>query len=255
MKIRALFCDYDGTLAPLGVPRSDSKIPTSLANALTRIHESIPVAIVTAKDYAFIRRRTPFADAWSCVYGVETVVKEGERKVRRPPRNISAAVKVVKMMPYRPSIEYKKTSSGEICGFGVEWAREKAPEADVIIKNISRISALGLQVVHDSLYPMFDVISKSSDKGVAVHDLQRMLRIKNGLMFIGDSPADNPAFALADVGIGVFGIPRQPVLNCHYFVRNKHLGRFLSALVENELEFSECMPYIRASEVPTRARA
>jgi len=255
LKIGALFCDYDGTLAPLGVPRSDSKIPASLANVLTRIHKSIPVAIVTAKDYAFIRRRTPFADAWSCVYGVETVVKDGERIVRKPPENISAAVEVVKTMPHRPSIEYKRTSSGEVCGFGVEWARKKAPEADVITENISRISALGLQVVHHSLYPMFDVISRSSDKGVAVHDLQRILRIEKGLMFIGDSPADNPAFALADVGIGVFGVPGRPALDCHYFVRNTHLSRFLSALVENELEFSERMPYIRPRVAPARARA
>jgi hydroxymethylpyrimidine pyrophosphatase-like HAD family hydrolase len=251
LKIRALFCDYDGTLAPLGVSRSRSRIPASLAKTLTRIHESIPVAIVTAKDYAFIRSRTPFADAWSCVYGIETVVKNGEERIKRPLRDLSAAVSVVKGMPYRPLIEYKKTSSGEVCGFGVEWKRGKTPATEVVVEIVSRISALGLQVVHDSLYPMFDVIQMSSDKGVAVRVLQRMLRINEGLMFVGDSRADDPAFAVADVGIGVLGALRQPILNCDYFVRNEHLDRFLSALLENELEFSESLPCIRSSGVPS----
>ena len=249
LKVRALLCDYDGTLAPLGVPKARSRIPASLANTLTRIHKSIPVAIVTAKDYSFIRSRTPFADAWSCVYGIETIVKDGGRMVKGPLRDLSAAVRVVKTMPIRPCIEYKRTSEGDVCGFGVEWDKEEAPGDGVIAANISRIRALGLQVVYDSLYPMFDVIASPSDKGVAVHDLQRMLRTRKGLVFVGDSHADDPAFQVADVGIGVLGAQRHPILDCDYFIRNERLEGFLSALLENGLDFSESLPYIRTSEV------
>lgn len=251
LKIRALFCDYDGTLAPLGVPRIKSRVPVPLANTMRKVHESIPVAIVTAKDYAFIRVRTPFADGWSCVYGIETVLRDGTKRVERPLLELSGAVKVVKKMPNRPRIEYKKTSLGEVCGFCAEWTQKEAPEEEVMTTNISKIRGYGLQVLHDPLYPTFDVIRRFTDKGAAVGVLQKMLGVREGLMFVGDSYADNPAFAVANVGIGVLRDHRQSSLKCDYFVSSKRLNRFLSALVENDLVFSESLPCLRAREVLT----
>ena len=246
-----MFCDYDGTLAPTGVSRTESSVPVPIAKTLGVIHEFIPVAIVTAKDYTFIRRRAPFADAWSCVYGIETVLRNGAKWIEGPLMEISGAVRVVKEMTNPPRIEYKRTSSGEVCGFCAEWTPKTAPKVKAIMANVSRIRGLGLQVLYDSSYPMFDVISRSIDKGVALGVLKKMLGIKEGVMFMGDSNADNPAFDVSDMTIGVLDGRHRSSLQCDYFVDSISLNQFLSALLDNELEFSEDLPYLREREVST----
>jgi len=244
VKVRALFCDYDGTLAPLRVPRSRSRVPRPLSQALFRIHERIPVAIVTAKDYGFVRSRTPFADAWSCVYGVETIVKGGSRRVLLQDGDLSKAVTIVKRVRPRPRIEYKETSTGDLCGFCAEWSPAKAPAPSVMDDIIFKIRRSGFQVLHGSLYPMLDVTSGTGDKGLAVKILQTMLDTKGGLLFVGDSPADNPAFAVARVGIGVVDSRNQLELECDYLVNRNHLAQFFQALLKSSLEFSEELPWI-----------
>jgi len=248
LRIRALFCDYDGTLAPLNVPRSRSRVPPGLAKTVWRIHESIPVAIVTAKDYASVGTRTPFADAWGCVYGVETILKNGERRVATPLPDFSGALELAKGMPNRPFIEVKRTSAGEVCGVCIEWKRKNSPGIGFLNANIARIRGLGLQVLYYSLYPMLDIIPRRHDKGVAVGVLRQMLGVKGGVMYIGDTPADNPAFALADVGIGIRNDWSKGTLDCDYYVRRNHLGTFLDGLSDNGLEFSGDLPHISPRE-------
>jgi hypothetical protein len=245
LKVRGLFCDYDGTLAPLNVPRPRSRVPSSLAKTVWRIHETIPVAVVTAKDYASVGVRTPFADAWACVYGVETITKKGETRVTRPLPDFSGALQLARSMPGSPQIELKRTSSGEICGVCIEWKRRDVPGTRFFDENIARIRGLGLQVLYYSLYPMLDIIPRRHDKGVAVGVLRQMLEIKSGVLYIGDTEADNPAFAMADVGIGIQNDWSEGTLDCDYLVRRRQLGRFFTALLENDLEFSEDLPFIR----------
>jgi trehalose-6-phosphatase len=244
MKVQALFSDYDGTLAPLGVPRPSSRVPQALAEVLSRIHERIPVAIVTAKDYHFIRKRTPFADAWSCVYGMETVVKAGFKTINLPLRDLSVAVSLVQNVPIKPQIEYKRTSGGELCGFCAEWSPSNVPESYMIENVILRIRDLGFQVLYSSLYPMFDVIPATSDKGTAVTTLQKTLGVKGGLMFVGDSEADEPAFALSEISIGVAPENGPRNLRCDYHVKRRHMARFFAALLENDLVFSDRLPWL-----------
>src|SRR5271157_5233419 len=245
LKIRGLFCDYDGTLAPLNVPRNRSRVPPSLAKTIWRIHESIPVAIVTAKDYASVGGRTPFADAWACVYGVETILKEGERRVDTPLPDFSGALELARGMPNHPYVEVKRTSSGEVCGVCIEWKQKDAPGTEFLNTNIARIRGLGLQVLYYSLYPMLDIIPRRHDKGVAVGVLRQMLGINGGVIYIGDTPADNSAFDLVDVGIGIKNDWSKGTLDCDYLVSRNHLGRFFAALLENDLEFSADLPCIR----------
>jgi len=91
---------------------------------------------------------------------------------------------------------------------------------------------------------MIDVTLGTGDKGLAVKNLQKMLRIGGGLMFMGDSPADNPAFAASHVGIGVVDGRKQPGLECDYLVKRNHLAQFFEGLLRNNLEFSEELPWI-----------
>jgi len=245
LKIRGLFCDYDGTLAPLNVPRNRSAVPPSLARTLWRIHGSVPVAIVTAKDYASVGKRTPFADAWACVYGVETILKKGEKRVTTPLPDFSRVLELARGMPNHPYVEVKRTSGGKVCGVCIEWKGKDAPVTDVLDTNIARIRRLGLQVLYYSLYPMLDIIPRRHDKGVAVGVLREMLVIRGGIMYIGDTPADNPAFNLAEIGIGIQNDWSTGTLDCDYLVARNRLGSFLAALFDNGLEFSPDLPGIR----------
>ena len=65
MKISAVLSDYDGTLAPEDVSLESSSVPKEIGDSLVRLSASLPIAIVTSKDYDFIRPRTPFARAWA----------------------------------------------------------------------------------------------------------------------------------------------------------------------------------------------
>ena len=171
-------------------------------------------------------------------------MRSGTRRITRHDRDLSRAVTIVKNIHPRPRIEYKKTSTGELCGYCAEWSPSDAPgplEMDDIIFKIRR---LGFQVLQGHLYPMFDVTSGNGDKGLAVRTLQAMMGTRGGLMFVGDSTADNPAFEVAGLAIGVVNGGRRSRLECDYLVTRKHLAQFFSALLENNLEFSEEVPWI-----------
>jgi hypothetical protein len=209
------------------------------------------MAIVTAKDYHFIHVRTPFADAWSCAYGMETVLRDRTRKTLKPLASISGALRLVNAMPSPPRIEYKRTSAGEICGFCAEWKPGEDPGEEEIREMMTRIRRLGLRVFGNNRSPLFDVILGSSDKGVAVGILRRMLHVPDGLMYIGDSNTDIPAFKASDLGIGILGNPDKLDLGCDYYVRGRALNRLLLSLIKNDFEFSERLPgLLRAGVLP-----
>ena len=75
-QVKALFLDYDGTISPLNVSRTESRdLPENLA-ILRQISSIIPVAIITTKDLAFVVERTPFAHAWAGLGGLEIKVND-----------------------------------------------------------------------------------------------------------------------------------------------------------------------------------
>jgi len=171
-------------------------------------------------------------------------VKGGTKRIVYEPRDLSTAVTVVERVQPRPRIEFKKTSTGDLVGFCAEWSPGNAPSPLLMGDIIFKIRRLGFQVLHGSLYPTFDVTLGTGDKGMAVKTLQTMLGTRGGLMFVGDSPADNPAFAAARIGIGVLEGRRQSGLKCGYLVTRNHLAHFFAALLKNNLEFSEELPWI-----------
>src|SRR5207245_7952809 len=77
MKVGAVFCNYDGTLARMDTSRELSRIPDELVGTLTRIAAHVPVAVVTMKDFDFIHTRVPFAAGWACVGGLEVRLADG----------------------------------------------------------------------------------------------------------------------------------------------------------------------------------
>ena len=85
-RINAVLSDYDGTLSPINTFRSNvESIPEQLEGVLWEISQSIPVGIISSKDYHFLHPRTGFARILSCILGVEIIShrihKEASRKI------------------------------------------------------------------------------------------------------------------------------------------------------------------------------
>ena len=85
-RISAIFSDYDGTLSPTDTLRSKTySIPEQLEVVLWEISQSIPVGIISSKDYHFLHPWTGFARILSCILGVEKIShrihKEASRKI------------------------------------------------------------------------------------------------------------------------------------------------------------------------------
>jgi HAD superfamily hydrolase (TIGR01484 family) len=77
-QINAIFSDYDGTLCSTtsvrgGISLVDT-IPQELEQILFRISKRIPICIISSKDFVFLHKRTRFANIFSFVLGMETII-------------------------------------------------------------------------------------------------------------------------------------------------------------------------------------
>jgi HAD superfamily hydrolase (TIGR01484 family) len=74
-RIDTILTDYDGTLSPTNTLRSNTEsIPRELEEILWGIAETIPVCIISSKDYHFLYNKAKFAWVLSCIMGIETIV-------------------------------------------------------------------------------------------------------------------------------------------------------------------------------------
>ena len=109
MKVSTLFMDYDGTIAPSGVSREESRVPLPLFSLLERISTKIPVAIVTSKDLRFVKPRTTFAWAWATALGLELRLRDGSGRFARVARGLGEAVASVRTsLPAAIEVEEKR---------------------------------------------------------------------------------------------------------------------------------------------------
>lgn len=250
MKIRGLFLDYDGTISALNVLRQEARAPEETQAVLQQIKELIPVCIITTKDMAFIVSKTPFARAWCAIGGLE--IKIGERIITDP--CVQAALPYISLAleyarRYRDTlllIEEKKDSTGQTVAFCVDWRQSQDPkEAEArASKVMDCCQKPPLNVVKYEGQPFFDVYPCHIDKGKALAELKRNLGVKSGVMYMGDSKVDNPAFKVADIGIGVSHEESAGDLICDYYVKFKNVARFFQHLIENNLVFDEGFPEI-----------
>src|SRR5918999_5994219 len=74
-RVQAILSDYDGTLVPIANVKnvSTNTIPTELELILSNISSEIPVSVISTKDFEFLRKKTMFARALSCMMGIETL--------------------------------------------------------------------------------------------------------------------------------------------------------------------------------------
>jgi len=250
--IKCLVVDYDGTISPLNVPRARSRVPKKTCVALRGISRFIPIAIVTTKDLTFVTARTSFAQAWSSMIGLETKISSNIRRKRvllRGSKRISLALEYAKsqVTSSETEIEEKRDALGRPVAFCIDWRRAKniAAAIKVADKVATYCEQLGLKVMRYEDQPFFDVYPVPVDKGTALTELLMKMKVKGGVLFMGDSEGDNPAFERSTVSIGVIHEENsRKRLICDYFVKFEHVSSFLCRLLENNLVFEPNFPMI-----------
>jgi hypothetical protein len=233
LKISAIFSDYDGTLAPEDVAREASRVPEDVQDALVRLSSLVPIAIVTSKDIGFVRPRTAFAQAWSCVSGLETVLSDG-RVFATPVKGLREALEYLKRHDDSGlTLELKCSTTGDVLGFSLDW-RNSAPLGEYIQTTMAALTKMGLTVVYDPTRPYVDFFGAKPDKGRAVRELKKLLGVSGNVLFIGNSITDNPAFDEADVAICVAHAQEINELKCGFTLRPDERGGFLRSLADGE---------------------
>src|SRR5688500_2094180 len=80
MKIDAILSDYDGTLCPTTSLTLNNSLPEDLHKILYDISQSIPVCIVSSKDFSFLEPCSNFAVIISSIMGIETFFLQKNKK-------------------------------------------------------------------------------------------------------------------------------------------------------------------------------
>ncbi len=253
ISVKCVSADYDGTISPLKVARSESHVPLQTRVMLAQISKTLPVSIVTMKDLHFIVSRTPFARAWSGIGGLETQV--GKKVLRR--ESLEARLPIVtKALEFARSrigatsieIEEKRDSLGRTIAFCVDWRRsnnqnEAKREADRIADYCEN---LGLCVFKYENQPFCDVYPVAPDKGKALQEMLDELSVKNGVMYLGDSQMDNSAFKNSNISVGIVHDESKPnSLECDYIVRFEDVPAFLQMLIARNYWFDADFPMIK----------
>jgi trehalose-6-phosphatase len=253
MSLKCLSSDYDGTLSPLTVPRNESHVPLETGVMLRRISRSLPISVFTMKDLGFVMPRTPFANAWSAIGGLEMQI--GKRVLKRESLE-SKLSSISDALAYARShitaagveIEEKQNSEGCTLAFCVDWRQTKDPvmakrETEVVAEYCK---ALGLGVFRYQKQPFYDVYPVVPDKGRALQETLKALDVKEGVLYLGDSEMDNSAFRVSNVSVGVLhdDTPLR-LLDCDYLVKFEEVPSFLKALLANGLQFRSDFPMVR----------
>ena len=250
MKIAAIFSDYDGTLSQLESRREEAVLSPILRRLLTKVSKHITLGIVTTKDLSFIRERVPFAHGISASCGLEMQVGERttlDERVYEPHQTLENAYQEVlkRVLQARDNlvIERKESDDEHLIGFCLDWrlARDWDEAKRIAVPLLDYARKQGLYVVESDVSPFANVFPMKIDKGEAFEKLKKELGVQGAVMYLGDSEADDPAFRLAEVSIGVKHRRIMPKLQCKYRVEFFELENLLTELIDSDFDFKESM--------------
>lgn len=251
-KINGLFLDYDGTLSPLNVSRQNSRVPPHVEALLNILRQTVPISIVTTKDLPFIVPRTLFADSWCAIAGMEMKIGSQLFVCQGVENNLPALIEALiyakQHLAEGGEIEEKCNYAGLPLAFCVDWRQIKSERAARAMYTpiLAYCKSLPVEVIEYPGKPFFDVYVISIDKGKALLNLKEKMSLTNGILYMGDSPTDNPAFREAEVSIGVTTGRKPSDLACKYWIKFEDVGCFLSYLYKNRFTFSPDLPGIRS---------
>ncbi len=245
----ALFSDYDGTIAPLGVPRDESKIFEGVEVQLRKICRQIPLCIISSKDFDFVHPRTSFAAGWACVSGLDIRLPDGRQCGEKRLIELTKPLELAKSMErLGAQTELKHGPAGELLGLAIDWTGAQAL-GESVIENLRRLSGEGAFVEFDEGSTFADFYVAPPDKGTALKQLRGLLGFRGNVMFIGDAPADNSAFRQAEVAVGVSHGQALHELRCGFMVEQPRLEGFLQSLSDRRMEFTPSLPGVMQRRV------
>jgi len=248
LKVDAFFSDYDGTIAPLGVPRNDSKIFDGVEVQLRKICRQVPLCIITSKDFDFVYPRTSFAAGWACVSGLDIRLSDGRRSGEKRLIELTKPLELAKSLERGGAItELKRGPAGELLGLALDWT--EVPELrKTVVENLRKMSDEGISITYDEASTFADIFEAPPNKGMALKQLKRLLGVKGNIMFIGDAPADNGAFQEAEVAVAVSHGQPLDELRCGFMVELARLEEFLRSLSDGGMEFTPSVPGVTQME-------
>jgi HAD superfamily hydrolase (TIGR01484 family) len=250
IKLSAIFSDYDGTLSQLE-SRRDAAVPSSLMRRLlTRISKRVTLGIVSTKDLSFIKERVPFAQGISASYGLE--MKVGEKtllddRVRESRQQLEKTYQEIRRKVLQAQdnivIERKESKDRHLIGFCLDWrlARNWGEAKRITASLLDYSRKEGLYVIESEVSPFANVFPMQIDKGEAFQKLKKELGVEGPIMYLGDSEADDPAFKLAEVSVGIKHRRVMPRLQCQYQTEFFELENLLTELINADFEFTEAM--------------
>jgi HAD superfamily hydrolase (TIGR01484 family) len=274
-RVQAILSDYDGTLVPTANVKnvSTNAIPAELEQILSNISSEIPVSVISTKDFEFLKKKTAFARALSCMMGIETLFLTDHPTSRTIEKSIlnadptalqlkSAALEeiaeeVIMCKEFSAIlIERKHTSDGILAGLTMDWRHQLGDEwssyrrainhfLSEVVANLNKAPlAMGVYIQKYSEHPFVDIYSIECNKGVAfdtiISELGYISIDSKGTLYLGDSENDNSAFRKAGISIGIRSDARvNPKLDCSYFLDYERLSHFLMKLRKNNFIFTD----------------
>jgi HAD superfamily hydrolase (TIGR01484 family) len=250
MKLDAIFSDYDGTLCPLELRREEAIIAPRLLRLLTKASKQVRIGIVTTKDLDFVKNRVPFAQGIAATCGLQIWiggriitderVKASNGKIEKTYKEILARI-----LQNRQNIvvERKETDEGQLMAFCIDWRLAKDwDEAKRSVNSLLRAcSEQGLYVDESNISPFANVYPMKVDKGEALTRLRTEMDLTGPILYLGDSEADNAAFQVADISVGVKHTRIMPPLQCKYRLEFLELENFLFNLENADFDFRDEM--------------
>jgi hypothetical protein len=252
---------------------STNAIPAELEQILSNISSEIPVSVISTKDFEFLKKKTVFVRALSCMMGIETLFLTDHPTSRTIEKRIlnadptalqlkSAALEeiaeeVIMCKEFSAIlIERKHTSDGILAGLTMDWRHQLGDEwssyrrainhfLSEVVANLNKAPlAMGVYIQKYSEHPFVDIYSIECNKGVAfdtiISELGYISIDSKGTLYLGDSENDNSAFRKAGISIGIRSDARvNPKLDCSYFLDYERLSHFLMKLRKNNFIFTD----------------